>query len=116
MAIIDAESVEAWILKLQAFLEIVPVARGFWRPDDFGEGTKARKNHVLDVREVGHVFGPDVSLRAENVPLGLGGQFGGYRLEGIYLFHWKKATNGMWLCGVIPRLVVIEVTIIQRRH
>src|SRR6266436_827931 len=105
IAIIDAESIKPRILRLHALLEIIPVAQRFWRPDNFGESAYAREDHVLDVLEVGHVFGPDIGLSAENVPLELRRQFCRHRLEGVDLLQREITANGMWFGGVIARLI-----------
>ena len=97
MTIIDANRVKPRILRLHALLKIIPVTRGFWGPDDFSKSAEAGEDHVLDVFEIGNVFGPNIGLSTKNVPLGLGRQFGRYRFEGVDLFHWEITADGMWL-------------------
>src|ERR1700722_20792377 len=111
---IDSELVQPLAIDADAGREVIPIARRLGRPIHLGQSAESRENHVLNVLEVGHVFGPDVGLRAEDVVLIDRRKIRRHWLERINLLQWEIASYGVRLLGLIQRLVMVEGTMVQR--
>ncbi len=66
--VVDAQEIEAFFVRFEAFAEIFEVAAFLGRPAYFGQCRCARPYHVLYVGRGFHVFGPYIALYAQDVP------------------------------------------------